>query len=62
MIYNTQSLEHTESIHVIIAHTNFDVYREVVPDFQCCAILLLLLLKSSIDAIGFLHVLLVSVV
>ena len=44
----------------IIAHTSFDTYREVAPDFECCAILLLLI--SSIDAFGILHVLPVSAV
>ena len=46
----------------IIAQTTFDTYREVMPEFQSCAILDLLLLRSSIIAVGILHVLLISAV
>jgi len=62
--YITQSLQHIESMHNVIAHTTFDTYQEISPDFQCCAILLLLLLllRSLIQALGVLHVLLVSTV
>jgi uncharacterized membrane protein YqjE len=41
---------------VIIAQTIFDTYREVAPEFQGCAILVLLLLISSIIALWILHV------
>jgi hypothetical protein len=51
-----------ESILDIIAQTTFDTYREVAPEFQFYAILDLLLLTSSIIALGILHVLLISVV
>jgi hypothetical protein len=60
-IHNTQSLEHIDSKHDVVAHTTFVTYWEVAPQFQFCAILLLLL-RSSIDALGVLHVLLVSTV
>jgi hypothetical protein len=62
MRYNTQALEHIESMLDKVAHMTFDTYRECSPQFQFCAILhLLLLLRSSIIALRVIHVLLVSI-
>jgi hypothetical protein len=49
-------------MHDKVGYMNLDTYREFSPQFQFCAILLLLLLRSLIDALGILHVLLVSTV
>jgi hypothetical protein len=62
MIHNTQTLEHIESMHDKVEHTTFDMYRGFLPQFQFCAILHLLLLRSSNIALGVLHILLVSTV
>jgi hypothetical protein len=62
-IYNTQTFEHIESMHDKVGYMNLDTYREFSPQFQFCAILLLLLLlRSLIDALGILYVLLVSTI